>query len=286
MSLPIAAPRSTAGLVLGRRIGLIAATVISCIFIGGVLGGATMLGPLAGNTDFAARSLPPSLDHPFGTDPFGRDVFVRTLQGLALSLKIGLIAAMVSSIVALVLAIVATTFGRLADMVVSFLVDAVMGLPHLVLLVLICFALGGGPSAVVFSVAVTHWPRLTRILRAEVLQVMTSDYVRTSRRFGMSWWHISTRHLLPHLFPQMIVGTLLLFPHAILHEAGLTFLGFGLEPSKPAIGIMLADSMRYLTAGYWWLGLFPGAALVALVLTFDGIASGASALLSPRESQD
>jgi peptide/nickel transport system permease protein len=155
-----------------------------------------------------------------------------------------------------------------------------------VLLVLICFALGGGTQAVIIAVAFTHWPRLTRILRAEILQIMTSDYVSVSRRFGKTWGFIARRHLIPLLMPQLLVGFLLLFPHAILHEAGLTFLGFGLEPSKPAIGVLLSESMRSLTAGYWWLGVFPGLALVLVVLAFDGLADGVRAISSPRSAQD
>jgi peptide/nickel transport system permease protein len=139
---------------------------------------------------------------------------------------------------------------------------------------------------VIIAVALTHWPRLTRILRAEILQVLTSDYIAASRHFGKSWGFIAHRHLIPHVVPQLLVGFLLLFPHAILHEAGLTFLGFGLEPSKPAIGVLLSESMRYLTAGYWWLGLFPGLALVIVVLAFDGLADGVRALFTPRAAQD
>jgi len=160
-----------------------------------------------------------------------------------------------------------------------------MGLPHLVLLILISFALGGGTTAVIIAVAVTHWPRLTRILRAETLQLRHADFIIASRRMGKSWAYIGRHHFLPHLWPQLLVGLVLLFPHAILHEAGLTFIGFGLEPSKPAIGVLLSDSMRYLMAGKWWLGLFPGLCLLTLVLCFDAIGNGLRLLADPRQEQ-
>lgn len=233
-------------------------------------------------SDFQARLQSPSWQHIFGTDMFGRDVLARTVKGLALSFRVGFLAAGISVVIATCLAIVAASGSRLADSIVSLLIDMTMGLPHLVLLILISFALGGGTGAVIIAVAVTHWPRLTRILRAEILQLRNAEYVVVSRNFGKSRWFIARHHILPHLVPQMIVGFVLLFPHAILHEAGLTFLGFGLEPDKPAIGILLSEAMRYLLAGKWWLGLFPGLLLVIAVLCFDVIGNGLRALTDPR----
>jgi peptide/nickel transport system permease protein len=246
---------------------------------------APLLGDLGLRTDLLARSRPPSLQHPFGTDPLGRDVLARTVKALSVSLWVGLVAALASAAIALALA-AASTFGRRADAAVGFLVDMALGLPHMVLLVLVAFALGGGRTAVIVAVGATHWPRLARILRAEMMQVLGSDYVTLSRRFGRSRAFIARHHLMPHVAPQLLVGTLLLFPHAILHEAGLTFLGFGADPATPAIGVMLAESMRSLTAGLWWLGVWPGLALLLVVLALDGVGTGLRGLVSPREAQD
>ena len=269
-----------------RRAGKLWLALISFVILAGIIIAAPLLGEHGLRSDFALRTLPPTFAHPFGTDVLGRDMFARTVKGLSLSLWIGLIASATSTLISLTLALAAVTFGRIADAAVGILVDICLGLPHLVLLILICFALGGGSRAVIIAVALTHWPRLTRILRAEILQVLSSDYIAASRSFGKSWGYVAFRHLIPHVVPQLLVGFLLLFPHAILHEAGLTFLGFGLEPSTPAVGVLLAESMRYLTAGYWWLGLFPGLALVSVVLSFDGLADGVRALFSPRATQD
>lgn len=266
----------TRGLAMGGACLAVLAIVALAAFV---------LSPGAGALDATARLQPPSWRHWFGTDLLGRDLFARTIAGLWLSLRIGLLASAISTAIAMALALLAVAGGRVADAMVSYLVDLVLGLPHLMLLILVSFALGGGSAAVVVAVALTHWPRLTRILRAELRQVLTSDYVHASRRFGRSWAFIARAHLLPHAAPQALVGFLLLFPHAILHEAGLTFLGFGFEPSLPAIGVLLSDSLRSLSAGHWWLGFFPGLCLVAMVLLFDGLASGLRHVLHPREGQ-
>ncbi|MDR3434988.1 ABC transporter permease [Telmatospirillum sp.] len=262
-------------------LGLVSLGVICAIALGAAMTGDDGLG-----THLLAKKLPPSWDFPFGTDPLGRDMAIRTLKGLALSLRVGVIASFASSLIALVLALAAATLGSTVDHMVGVLVDTFFAVPHLVLLILVSFALGGGTSGVIVAVAVSHWPRITRVLRAEILQVLSSDYVRVAHGFGRSPFKIAVEHLVPHLIPQVLVGFLLLFPHAILHEAGLTFLGFGIEPNRPAVGILLAESMRYLTAGYWWLAVFPGLSLLLMVLAFDGLAAGAKALVSPREAQD
>ena len=123
------------------------------------------------------------------------------------------------------------------------------------------------------AVALTHWPSLARLLRAELLSLRNAPYVAISKGFGKRQGFIVWHHLLPHVLPHCLVGALLLFPHAILHEAALTFLGVGLDPTQPAIGVLLADAMRYLTGGYWWLGVFPGLGLLLMVLAIERFAS-------------
>ena len=118
------------------------------------------------------------------------------------------------------------------------------------------------------GISLTHWPSLARLIRGEVLQLKESQYVKISSKLGMSRFKIACTHMLPHLLPQFLTGLILMFPHAILHEASITFLGFGLSPEEPAIGIILSESMKYLAMGKWWLALFPGLLLTAVVLMF------------------
>lgn len=244
------------------------------------------LQPAAQATDFAAKSLAPSLAHPFGTDWMGRDMLCRTLAGLSTSVLVGLGAALSSALIALVLAAAAALGPRWADAAVSWLVDLMMGIPHIVLLILISYALGKGFWGVTIGVALTHWPSLTRVLRAEILQCRNADYVTAAARLGQSRLAIAARHMLPYVLPQFVVGLVLLFPHAILHEAAVTFLGFGLPPEMPAIGIVLSESMGYLSAGLWWLAVFPGAALVLVVMLFDAVGESLRKLVDPASAQE
>lgn len=236
--------------------------------------------------DFVHKRIAPSLAYPFGTDWLGRDMLTRTVMGLCRSLGVGLLAAFFSSAIAIVLGVMAATLGPRMDTFVTTLVNLVMATPHLVLLILISFAFGGGATGVIVAVTVSHWPNLTRIIRAEILQLRASDFVTLSRRFGKSPYWIARHHMVSHILPQFVIGLILMFPHAILHEAGLTFLGFGLAPHTPSIGILLSESMRHLATGYWWLAILPGVSLVFTVKLFDMLGGNLRILLDPRTSQE
>ncbi len=246
----------------------------------------TLSGELATTTNFTQKNLLPSLEHPFGTDWLGRDMFFRTLKGMSISIYIGLFASVISAVIATVLGAAAATLGKKVDRVITWLVDLVMGIPHLLLLILISYALGRGTVGVVIAVAVSHWPLLTRVIRAEILQLKEVNYVKIAAKLGQSNCRIVVRHMLPHVFPQFLVGLVLLFPHAILHEAALTFLGFGLPPEQPGIGMILSESMRYLVLGMWWLALFPGVVLLAAVMLFDTVGTNIRKMIDPQSAQE
>ena len=234
-------------------------------------------------TNFQAMNQAPSFGHIFGTDWMGRDMFTRTLKGLGLSVQIGAGASILSSIIAISMALVGSV-NKYLDGVIAWIVDLFLSIPHILLIILISIALGGGAFGVTMGVALTHWTSLTRVLRAEIKQIKTSDYVRLSERFGKSKLWIARKHILPLIVTQIIVGTILIFPHAIMHEASVTFLGFGLSPHEPAIGIILSESMKYLATGDWWLALFPGLALLIIVLLFDLAGENIKKLLNPTSA--
>ena len=265
-------------------------TLFFIILAGTALCSVTLAGGLlyegAAAADFAQKNLPPCPAHPFGTDWMGRDMLRRTLAGLSLSVRVGGLTAAVSAAAALVLGGAAAAFGGWVDALISWITDLVMGIPHILLIILISIACGRGLWGVTIGVALSHWTSLARLIRGEVLQLKGAPYLQLARRLGVSRRRLVKNHLLPHLMPQFLTGLILQFPHAILHEASVTFLGFGLSPEQPAIGIILAESMGYLTTGRWWLALFPGLSLVLVVAMFALAGERLRLLLAPASAQE
>ena len=271
---------------LNRRTRTLFTILIASVFLVSVVLGSIFLDEGRIATNLHERNSPPSLDHLFGTDWLGRDMFTRTIMGLSLSMGVGLIGAIGSTSIALILGIASATMGKFVDRLISWLIDLFLSVPHLVTLILIAFTLGGGFKGIVLGIALTHWPSLARVIRAEVMQIRSAPFVQVSQKMGKSRWWIALHHILPHLVPQILVGFMLLFPHAILHEAAITFLGLGLSPHEPAIGIILSESMRYLSSGMWWLAFFPGLCLLIIVRTFDVIGENLRKIIEPTRDYD
>lgn len=263
-----------------RQIILLKLIVLIILFLIIIISGYMINGEQL-EANMSEKNLSPSLTNLFGTDWLGRDMFMRTLKGLNLSFQVGFLAASISTLVDFLLSVLASV-NKLLDYIVTVLIDLFLSVPHLVTLILIAFVLGGGAKGVVIGIALTHWPTLTRVLRAEILQIKSAEYVEISKKLGKSRMWIIRKHYLPHLLPQLFVGFVLLFPHAILHESAITFLGFGLSPEQPAIGIILSESMKYLSTGIWWLAFFPGLSLIVMVAIFDAFGNNLRKLIYPN----
>lgn len=264
-----------------RRQRVIIGLFLSLLFLMGVCIAGSLCSEAAKVTDFSRKNVMPGWPYLFGTDWLGRDMLVRTLKGMSLSIFIGIVSAGISAVIALLLGISSAVFGKKVDSVITWLIDLIMGIPHILLLILISVAVGKGVKGVVIGVALTHWPSLARLIRAEVLQLKESPYIQIAEKLGKSKWYIAKTHILPQLLPQFIVGLVLIFPHAILHESSVTFLGFGLSSDQPAIGIILSEAMKYLVTGKWWLAVFPGLFLVATVILFYVLGEGIRKLMDP-----
>ena len=269
-----------------RRKSTILFLIAAVVILAAVTAAGILMEESAMETDFSRTNLKPSLEYLFGTDWMGRDMFARTIAGLSLSIRIGLLTAAVSAGAALVLGTAAAVLGRKADAVISWCIDLVMGIPHILLVMLISIACGRGFAGVVAGVSLSHWPLLARVIRGEVLQLRSAPYILAAEKLGVSRFDIVRRHMVPHILPQFLTGMILLFPHAILHEASVTFLGFGLSSEQPAIGVILSESMRYLTTGKWWLALFPGLALVLTVILFAMLGERLRRLLDPASAHE
>lgn len=264
-----------------REKTILSLTIFIIFFIGILIAGA-LIDPESFSIDLINKNQSPSIKHIFGTDWIGRDMFYRTLKGLSISMSIGVLSSIISGIIAIILGIIGPTCGKKVDSIITWFIDLVLSVPHTLIIILISMSVGGGLKGIVLGVSLTHWTSLTRIIRAEVMQVKESDYAKIAKNFGKSNLYIAKNHILPHIIPQLLVGIVLIFPHAILHEASVTFLGFGLQSHEPAIGIILSEAMKYLSSGKWWLAFFPGASLVLVSMMVDSIGKKIGKLIDPK----
>ena len=269
-----------------RRTKVVALSILMSVLLIGIYAAGVLIPEELTASSFMNTKLPPSLQHPFGTDALGRDLFFRTMKGLSVSMTIGILSSVISAVIAVFVGIAAATGSKKVDAAINWLIDLVMGVPHMILIILISFAFGRGLKGLLIGVAATHWCSLARLIRGEVMQLRSQQYVAVSRKLGKSSGWILVNHLLPHLIPQFLVGLVLLFPHAILHESAISFLGYGLPPDQPAIGIILAESMKYLSAGLWWPAFFPGLTLLIIVLLVEKLGDNLRMILDPYSAQE
>lgn len=258
----------------------------AALYLTVILAAGLLMSPECYEVDYAAKFLAPCLEHPFGTDYMGRDMFFRSVKGLSNSIIVGILASAVSSVIALISGVAAALQGGVVDRFVNWCVDLCMGIPHLILLILVSFMMGKGGRGVLIAVALTHWPELTRLVRAEALQVRSARYVQASYRMGKTRLQVAKDHMLPQVLPVYLIGVVLLFPHAIMHEAAITFLGFGFPAEVPAIGVILSESMNHITTGKWWMAVFPGLMLLTAVMLFDAAGENLKRLLNPNSGNE
>ena len=271
---------------MNRRTKVLILTVAMAALLIAVYAFGVLIPESAYVSSFMNAKQPPSWEHPFGTDSLGRDLLMRTLKGMSISMTVGLVASIISAVIAVFVGIAAATGSKRVDAFINWTIDLVMGVPHTILVILISFAFGRGLKGLLFGIAATHWCSLARLIRGEVLQLRSQQYVAVSRRLGKSSGWILVNHLLPHLVPQFFVGLVLMFPHAILHEASVSFLGYGLPPEQPAIGIILSESMKYISAGMWWTAVFPGLVMVLIVLLVDRLGDNLRMIIDPYSAQE
>lgn len=271
---------------LNRRTRALVLTAVLLVLLLAVYGAGILIPQEVVATDFIHARQSPSWQHPFGTDNLGRDILMRTLKGMSVSVTVGIAASCVSAVIGILIGTAAAAGSRLLDGVINWLIDLMMGIPHTVFIILISFALGRGLRGLLAGIAATHWTSLARLIRGEVLQLRSQQYIAVSRRMGKSHTWIMVHHMLPHLAPQFVVGLILMFPHAILHEASISFLGYGLSPEQPAVGIILAESMTYLSSGMWWMAVFPGMALVLTVWLIDRLGENLRWVIDPYSAQE
>ncbi|MFF9016795.1 ABC transporter permease [Streptomyces sp. NPDC014870] len=236
--------------------------------------------------DLSLKLLPPSWEHPFGTDDVGRDLLLRCVYGLRISLLVGLAAALVATVIGTAVGAAAASLGGWTDRVVMRLVDAFASVPHLLLGIFIVAMFRPGVWPVVVSVALTHWLSTARIVRSEVLSLRSRPFVDAAISGGASRWRVTVAHLLPAVLPQAGLAAVLMVPHAMWHESALSFLGLGLPSHQASLGNLVQSARSSLLAGDWWPTLFPGLLLIVPTLAIAGLAGAWRDRLNPRRRSE
>ncbi len=226
------------------------------------------------------RLSPPNSKYLFGTDELGRDVFSRVLYGARISLPIGFGVVILTAWLGTTLGAIAGFAGGLVDEFIMRLCDAVLAFPSLILAMAITAALGPGLSNAMLAIVLVLWPEYARLMRGQVLYLRELEYVTAARAIGASEMRILWRHILPNAFTVILVKTSLDVGNAILLAAALSFVGLGAVPPMPEWGAMIAAARQKFFE--WWIGTFPGLAILTTVIGFNFLGDGLRDLLDPR----
>lgn len=237
--------------------------------------------PIAQENIAQTSYLPPSAAHWLGTDQFGRDILSRILYGARISLSIAFIAVGISITLGTLLGAIAGYMGGKVDAAIMRFTDMVLAFPRLVLLIIIIALFSPSIALIIIVLGLTQWPSTARVVRGEVLSLRERDYIHAAQALGMSRTRIILRHLIPNVLAPVIVSATLGLGNTIVLEAGLSFLGLGVQPPTPSWGNMVADGRQNLI-GAWWVATFPGLAIVFTVLAFNLVGDGLRDALDPR----
>jgi peptide/nickel transport system permease protein len=234
-------------------------------------------------TAIALRSklMPPSAAHPFGTDEFGRDILTRIFYGARISLPVGLIALAIGVSLGTLVGLVAGFYGKYVDGLLMWVVDVLLAFPGLLLALLVVAILGVDLKHVMIAVGISMIPRFARLVRGTVLSAKENLYVDAARTIGVPEHRILAQHVLPNVISPVIVLATLSLGVTILTAAGLSFVGLGAKPPSPEWGTMVSEGRQFLQH-QWWVGTFPGIAIVLTVLAVNLIGDGLRDALDPR----
>ncbi|MYT71630.1 MULTISPECIES: ABC transporter permease [unclassified Streptomyces] len=264
----------------GNKLAMTGA-VIALIFVL-----AALLAPLVApydpaRPDFDNVLAAPSWAHWLGTDDLGRDQFSRVVYGARASMQVGVLAVVLAFLVGVPLGLLAGYYGKIADSVVSRVTDTMLAFPFLVLAVGLAAVLGPSLTNATIAIGISQIPAVIRITRAETLRLKHVDYVAAAVANGGGDGTVLFRHILPNATSALTVQATVGIPAAIIGEALLSFLGLGVQPPEPSLGVMLSSAQSFLAPAPW-LAVFPGLAVVAATLAFNLLGDGLRDVLDPR----
>jgi peptide/nickel transport system permease protein len=235
-----------------------------------------------GEPNLANKFLPPSLEHPFGTDSLGRDQGARVLYGARTSLSMGLMVVGLAVLIGTPLGALAGYFGGWLDEIIMRITDIFLAFPPLLLAIAIAAALGPSFTNAMLAIALTWWPWYTRLVRAQAISVRERHYVTAARGMGVPDLTIIGRHILPNVLTPVLVQATLDLGSAILTAAGLSFIGLGPQPPTADWGVMINEGRLYILSGRWWVATFPGLMIFLTTLAFNLLGDSVRDVTDPR----
>ena len=257
--------------VITERRGQVALFIIFMLIAGAV--SSTIVSPYLYSEQIrGVRLIPPSWAHPFGTDDLNRDMFVRTLYGLRISLGVSFGAVTVGAVIGVTLGYFAGYFGGLLESIIMRVLDAMLAFPGILTAIAVLAVLGTGLMEVSLAIGIGAIPVFGRLARGQLLQEKNRDYALAAQSLGANPLRIVLRHIAINTLPPLLVQAALFMSAAVITEASLNFLGMGASPPIPTIGILLSDARRWLTSGAWWFILFPTLMLSCLLIALNFLA--------------
>lgn len=233
-------------------------------------------------TDADAALQAPSLHHWLGTDIYGRDLLSRIIFAARVDLAVAFGATALALAIGSSIGVAAGLYRGIVDLVIMRCVDSIMAFPAFILAMAITAALGNSVGNVLIAIALTQIPNYLRLIRGEIFRIREMEYADAARVVGNPAWRIMFIHLLPNALPPIIVQATLAMGYALLTMAALSFIGLGIQPPQSEWGSMTAEGAQFIVTGEWWLFLFPGLAIVLMVLSFNLIGDSLRDFLDPR----
>lgn len=217
-----------------------------------------------------------------GTDSQGRDMLSAILYGLRISLLVGLGAVLLSAIIGMIMGLIAAFHGGWVDSLVMRIVDFILGFPTILVALVLLSVLGKGIDKVIFALVIVQWAHYARIMRGRALQERRKEYIEAAANLGFSPWRIMFKHLMPNCFGPIMVFATIQIATAIVLEATLSFLGVGVPVTEPSLGLLISSGFEYLLSGDYWISIFPGIALLLLILSINIVGDRLRDSLDPR----
>ena len=279
---PVSNTRRAAHRFFQQRLAVVGLVITGLLIVVAV--SAPVLAPTSMDAaDLMSANQFPSASHPFGTDAIGRDVLTRIMFATRTSLLVGFSAVAIACAIGIPLGLAAGLRGGWVDFAVMRAVEVMVAFPGILFAMFLVTVIGGGVQNIILAIGVTTWVTLCRLTRSQLLTLREQEFVHAARSLGVPEAQIAVRHMLPNAIAPLIVAITLAIPTAIFAEAGLSFLGIGINEPTPSLGKMVADSAQYIRV-YWYLGVFPTLAIALAMLGFTFVGDGLRDALDPRHT--